>query len=53
MSLSDEVSDEVLDQIDSVVPPGTDVSQLQMAYDPTARTLPHRRRGPAGERTAA
>jgi aryl-alcohol dehydrogenase-like predicted oxidoreductase len=44
--------DDVLDQIDSVVPPGTDVGQLQMGYHPTALTVPHLRRRPAGERAA-
>ena len=46
------LSDDVLDQIDAVVPPGTDVGQLQMGYHPTALTVPYLRR-PAGERSAA
>jgi aryl-alcohol dehydrogenase-like predicted oxidoreductase len=47
------LSDDVLDQIDSIVPPGTDVGELQMGYHPTALTVPHLRRRPAGERAAA
>jgi aryl-alcohol dehydrogenase-like predicted oxidoreductase len=47
------LSDDVLDQIDSIVPPGTDVGQIQMAYYPTALTAPSLRRRPASERAAA
>ena len=47
------LSDEILDHIDAIVPPGTDVGQLQMAYNPPAATLPALRRCPADERTAA
>jgi aryl-alcohol dehydrogenase-like predicted oxidoreductase len=47
------LSDEILDRIDQVVPPGTDVGQLQMAYDPPAVVKPTLRRRPADERTAA
>ena len=42
------LSDEVLDQIDAVVAPGTDVGRLDMAYDPPAITEPRMRRRPAG-----
>jgi aryl-alcohol dehydrogenase-like predicted oxidoreductase len=48
-----ELSDEILDRIDAIVPPGTDIGRLQMAYNPPAITDPHLRRRPAGERTAA
>nr|WP_266096516.1 aldo/keto reductase [Rubrobacter marinus] len=44
---------EVLDRIDEVVPPGTDVGQLDMAYDPPAIERANLRRRPAGERSAA
>ena len=47
------LGDDVLDRIDSIVPPGTDVGPLQMGYQPTALTVPHQRRRPAGERAAA
>jgi aryl-alcohol dehydrogenase-like predicted oxidoreductase len=47
------LTDGVLDQIDAIVPPGTGVGQLQMAYVPSALTMPHLRRRPVGERTAA
>ena len=46
------LSDDVLDQIDAVVPPGTGVGQLQMGYVPSALTTAHLRRRPPGERTA-
>ncbi len=46
------LSDDVLDQIDSIVPPGADVGQLQMGYHPTALTVPHLHRRPPGERAA-
>jgi aryl-alcohol dehydrogenase-like predicted oxidoreductase len=47
------LSDEVLDRIDAIVPPGTDIGQLQMAYNPPAVGTPALRRRPSGERTAA
>ncbi len=47
------LSDEVLDRIDTIVPPGTDVGPLQMAYTPPAITVRASRRRPTGERTAA
>lgn len=45
--------DEVLDQIDAVVPPGVDVGQLDMAYAPPAIERTDLRRRPAHERSAA
>jgi hypothetical protein len=30
------LSDDVLDQLDAIVPPGTDVDRLDMAYNPPA-----------------
>jgi aryl-alcohol dehydrogenase-like predicted oxidoreductase len=47
------LADEILDQIDEIVPPGTDVSKLDMAYRPPALLHPGLRRRPAGERSAA
>jgi len=47
------LTDGVLDQIEAIVPPGTGVGQLQMAYVPSALTMPHLRRRPVGERTVA
>jgi aryl-alcohol dehydrogenase-like predicted oxidoreductase len=47
------LGDDVLDRIDEIVPPGTDVGHLQMAYDPPAVTKPALRRRPIDERTAA
>jgi aryl-alcohol dehydrogenase-like predicted oxidoreductase len=45
--------DDVLDKIDEIVPPGTDIGRLDMAYDPPAIQRATLRRRPAGERTAA
>ena len=47
------LTDEILDQIDEIVPPGTDVGTLDQAYLPPALLNPSLRRRPAGERTAA
>jgi aryl-alcohol dehydrogenase-like predicted oxidoreductase len=47
------LTDDVLDRIDEIVPPGTDVGRLDMAYDPPALQQPARRRRPVDERTAA
>jgi aryl-alcohol dehydrogenase-like predicted oxidoreductase len=47
------LSDDILDRIDAIVPPGTDVGQLDMAYNPPAVMKPGLRRRPIGERTAA
>jgi aryl-alcohol dehydrogenase-like predicted oxidoreductase len=45
--------DDVLDEIDEIVPPGTDIGRLDMAYDPPAIQKAALRRRPAGDRTAA
>jgi aryl-alcohol dehydrogenase-like predicted oxidoreductase len=45
--------DEILDRIDEIVPPGTDVGTLDQAYLPPAIRSPSLRRRPVGERTAA
>ena len=47
------LTDDVLDQIDAIVPPGTDIGQLDMAYNPPAITRPELRRRPSGDRPAA
>ena len=47
------LDDEVLDAIDGIVPPGTDIGRLDMAYDPPAIGRPSLRRRPAAERAAA
>jgi aryl-alcohol dehydrogenase-like predicted oxidoreductase len=47
------LSDETLDRVDAIVPPGTDVGRLDMAYDPPAVVTPALRRRPIDERTAA
>ncbi len=45
--------DEILDRIDEIVPPGTDVGTLDQAYVPPALLDPGLRRRPSGERAAA
>jgi len=47
------LSDEVLDQIDEIVPPGTDIGTLDMAYNPPAIQKAALRRRPTNERPAA
>ncbi|MEV5703774.1 aldo/keto reductase [Actinoallomurus sp. NPDC052274] len=47
------LTDEILDRIDEIVPPGTDVGMLDMAYLPPALQRPDLRRRPVGERAAA
>ena len=47
------LGDEVLDRIDEIVPPGTDVGTLDQAYVPPALQDPSLRRRPVGERAAA
>ncbi|MUL41448.1 aldo/keto reductase [Streptomonospora sp. PA3] len=47
------LDDEVLDRIDAIVPPGTDVGRLDMAYDTPAVLHSPLRRRPVGERAAA
>ena len=45
--------DDVLDKIDEIVPPGTDIGRLDMAYNPPAIQKATLRRRPTTERTAA
>ena len=52
-SVDVSLSDEILDRIDEIVPPGTDVGALDMAYQPPAIQRASLRRRPVGERTAA
>ena len=47
------LTDDVLDRIDEIVPPGTDVGTLDQAYVPPALQLPSLRRRPAEQRAAA
>jgi aryl-alcohol dehydrogenase-like predicted oxidoreductase len=47
------LTDEILDQLDEIVPPGTDVGTLDMAYRPQAIQRLDLRRRPASERSAA
>ena len=47
------LTDEVLDRIDAIVPPGTDVGQLDMVYAPPAIQHAKLRRRPAEERSAS
>src|ERR1700742_1522874 len=47
------LTDDILDQIDEVVPPGTDVGTLDQAYLPPALQNSTLRRRPVSERTAA
>ena len=47
------LTDEILDRLDEIVPPGTDVGRLDMAYRPPAIQRLDLRRRPASERSAA
>jgi aryl-alcohol dehydrogenase (NADP+) len=47
------LSDEILDRIDAIVPPGTDLGTLEANYDPPALLKAELRRRPAAERPAA
>jgi aryl-alcohol dehydrogenase-like predicted oxidoreductase len=47
------LTDEILDEIDAIVPPGTDVGTLDMVYLPPALKNSSLRRRPRGERAAA
>ncbi|WP_405406753.1 aldo/keto reductase [Streptomyces sp. NBC_01104] len=47
------LDDEILDRIDAIVPPGTDIGTLDMAYNPPALTETGRRRRPTATRNAA
>jgi aryl-alcohol dehydrogenase (NADP+) len=47
------LTDDVLDRIDEIVPPGTDVGALDQAYQPPALEDPGLRRRPLTERAVA
>jgi aryl-alcohol dehydrogenase-like predicted oxidoreductase len=47
------LTDDLLDRIDEIVPPGTDVGTLDQDYRPPALQLANLRRRPAGDRAAA
>ena len=47
------LTDEILDRIDEIVPPGTDVGTLDQAYVPPALQNPSLRRRPVSERAAS
>jgi aryl-alcohol dehydrogenase-like predicted oxidoreductase len=47
------LTDKILDRLDEIVPPGTNVGTLDMAYRPPAIQRPGLRRRPAAERAAA
>ncbi|GIH51075.1 aldo/keto reductase [Microbispora rosea] len=47
------LGDDILDKIDEIVPPGTDVGPLDISYDPPAVTHPALRRRPADDRAVA
>jgi hypothetical protein len=46
------LTDEILDRIDAIVPPGTDVGTLDMAYNPPAIQQARLRRRLPGDRSA-
>jgi aryl-alcohol dehydrogenase-like predicted oxidoreductase len=47
------LDDDVLDQIDALVPPGADIGPLDVAHRPASITTPELRRRPHTERTAS
>jgi aryl-alcohol dehydrogenase-like predicted oxidoreductase len=47
------LNDEILDRIDQIVPPGTDVGTLDQAYQPQALQSPELRRRPMHKRGAS
>jgi aryl-alcohol dehydrogenase-like predicted oxidoreductase len=47
------LADEILDRIDEIVPPGTDIGTLDQAYQPPELLNPTLRRRPASDRGAA
>jgi hypothetical protein len=53
LGMETSLSDDVLDRIDEIVPPGTDVGELDQAYVPPAVARTQLRRRPLAERSAA
>jgi len=51
--ISVALTDDILDRIDEIVPPGTDVTHLDQAYVPPPVMDPALRRRPLAERSAA
>jgi aryl-alcohol dehydrogenase-like predicted oxidoreductase len=47
------LTDDILDRIDQIVPPGTDIGTLDQAFQPPALANPGLRRRPEAERAAA
>jgi hypothetical protein len=47
------LTDDILDRIDEIVPPGTDIGTLDQAYVPPAIQKTELRRRPLSERSAA
>jgi aryl-alcohol dehydrogenase (NADP+) len=47
------LTDDILDRIDEIVPPGTDIGTLDQAYQPPALENPGLRRRPLTARAAA
>jgi len=47
------LTDDILDRVDKIVPPGTDVGALDQAYQPPALENPSLRRRPLTARAAA
>jgi hypothetical protein len=47
------LTDEILDRIDEIVPPGTDIGTLDQAYVPPALQTTSLRRRPLNERSAS
>jgi aryl-alcohol dehydrogenase (NADP+) len=47
------LTDDILDRIDEIVPPGTDVTALDQDYRPPALQIPSLRRRPLNDRAAA
>lgn len=51
--LETTLGDDILDRIDEIVAPGTDIGALDMAYQPPAMQHAGLRRRPMGERAAS
>jgi len=47
------LTDDILDAIDAIVPPGTDIGPLDANYNPPAILKPDLRRRPSADRAAA
>jgi len=47
-----ELSDDTLDALDAIIPPGTTVNAADSGWTPPSLSQSHRRRRPAGRRAA-